>query len=148
MKSKPATVEQYLKALAPNDRVMVAAIRDLIRDRIADGFVETMAWGFPTWQVPESVSTATFDGEPLVYAAIDAEKRSCALYLTPLYNDSEAEADFRARWSSPSRRMVDLGTSCVRFRALKDLDLDLIGEVVGSMSVDEFVASYHRSTDR
>ena len=147
MKSRPATVEQYLKGLSPNDRKMVSTMRDLIRDRIADGFVETMSWGFPTWEVPLGRFAATFDGEPLVYAAVDAEKRSCALYLTALYNDSPAEADFRARWRSPSRRMVDLGTSCVRFRALTDLDLDLIGEVVGSMTVDEFIASYRRSKD-
>jgi len=147
MKAKPPTVAHFLKALSPSHRAMVSAVRDLILDRADGGFVETMQWGFPTYVVPLERFAGTYDGEPLVYAAINAEKRGCALYLMNLYNDSPAEADFRARWKSPSRRMVDLGTSCVRFRALPDLDLDLIGEVVASMTVDEFIESYHRDRD-
>ena len=145
-KGKPATVAQYLKACSPDDRVMLSAVREVILANLDNGFVETMAWGFPTYQVPTDTFVAP-DGEPLVYAALDAEKRSCAVYLLNLYNDSPAEADFRERWRSPSRRMVDMGTGVVRFRAVKDLDLDLIGEVVASMTVDEFIASYHRAKD-
>jgi hypothetical protein len=147
MASGPTTVNEYLKSLASNDRVIVNQVRDLIARTIDDDFIETLAWGFPTFQVPLDRATATYDGEPMVYAAIAAEKRRYALYLTPLYNDSPAEQDFRTRWRSPSHRMVDLGAGCLRFRAVKDLDLGLIAEVLGSMTVDEFIASYHRSND-
>ena len=147
MATTPNTVNEYLKSLASNDRVIVNQIRDLITRTIDDGFIETLAWGFPTFQVPLDRATATYDGEPMVYAAIAAEKRRYALYLTPLYNDSPAELDFRTRWRSPSHRMVDLGTGCLRFRAVKDLDVPLIAEVLGSMTVDTFVESYHRSKD-
>jgi hypothetical protein len=147
MAAKVSTVPEYLRAIASHDRVIVNAVRDLITANIAEGFIETVAWGFPTFQVPLDVATATFDGEPMVYAAIAAEKRRYALYLTPLYNDSPAELEFRTRWRSPSHRMVDLGAGCLRFRDLKDLDLALITEVVASMTVDEFVASYHRTKD-
>jgi hypothetical protein len=147
MAAKVSTVNEYLRSLASNDRVIVNQVRDLIASNVADGFVETLAWGFPTFQVPLDRATATYDGEPMVFAAIAAEKRRYALYLTALYNDSPAELEFRTRWRSPSHRMVDLGAGCLRFRALKDLDLGLIAEVLGSMNVDEFIASYHRSKD-
>jgi len=147
MAAKIRTVEQYLKDLASNDRLVVSTVRDLIRDNISDGFEETMAWGFPTFQVPLDRFADAVDGRPLVYAAIDAEKRRFGLYLTALYNDSPAELDVRARWRSPSRRMVDLGAGVMHFRALKDLDLDLIAEVVGAMTVDEFITSYHRTNE-
>ena len=144
MPAAPVTVTEYLKSISSNDRVIVNEVRALIASHVADGFIETLGWGFPTFQVPVERATATFDGEPMVYAAIAAEKRRYALYLTPLYNDSPAEIEFRTRWRSPSHRMVDLGAGCLRFRALKDLDLPLIAEVLGSMTVDEFIASYHR----
>jgi len=144
MPPKTRTVEQYLKSLSSNDRVIVQAVRDLIRTNLPEGIEETMAWGFPTFQVPLSRYADPVDGRPMVYAAIDAEKRNFVLYLTTLYNDSPAEIDFRARWRSPSRRMVDFGGGYLSFRALKDLDLDLITETITAMTMDEFIASYHR----
>jgi hypothetical protein len=145
-KAKPATVAQYLKECSPDDRVMLNAVRDVILANLDEGFVETMAWGFPSYQVPLQ-QHAEPDGAPLVYAAIEAEKRGCKVYLTSLYNNSPAEADFHQRWRSPSRRMVEFRAASVKFREIRDLDLPLIGEVVASMTPDEFVASYHRTKD-
>lgn len=146
MAPKTRTVEQYLKDLSSNDRVIVSALRDLIRKNMPAGLEETMAWGFPTFQVPLSRYADPVDGRPMVYAAIHAEKRNFVLYLTALYNDSPAEIDFRARWRSPSRRMVDFGAGYLSFRAIKDLDLDLIAETIAAMTMDEFIASYHRDS--
>jgi hypothetical protein len=38
-----------------------------------------------------------------------------------------------------------MGKSCVRFRGLDDLALDVVGEAIARMSVDEFIAVYERS---
>jgi hypothetical protein len=35
-----------------------------------------------------------------------------------------------------------MGKSCVRFTKLENLPLELIGETISSMSVDDFIASY------
>lgn len=145
-KPKPSSVPRYLTECSPADRVMLNAVRDVILANLDEGFVETMAWGFPSYQVPLDVYTEP-DGAPLVYAAIEAEKRGCKLYLTSLYNGSEAEAEFHARWKSPSRRMVEFRATAVKFREVRDLDLPLIGEFVAAMTPDEFVASYHRTKD-
>ena len=41
-----------------------------------------------------------------------------------------------------------MGKSCVRFRRLDDLPLDLIGQVIARTSVDDFLAAYERARDR
>lgn len=146
MVSKAPTVAQFLKECAPRDRKVLTTLRALMLDNLQPGFVETMAWGMPTYQVPVEQFVQA-DGEPLVYAALDAEKRGCAIYLTALYNDSPAEADFRRRWRSPSKRTVEFRTTSVHFRELRDVDLPLVAEFVRAMSPEEFVASYHRSKD-
>src|SRR6478735_5141036 len=138
MVSKAPTVAAFLKECAPRDRKMLTELRALLLDHLQPGFVETMTWGMPTYQVPVEQYVEP-DGQPLVYAALDAEKRGCAVYLTALYNDSPAEAEFRSRWRSPSRRMVEFRTTSVHFRELRDLDLPLIAEFAGSMTPDEFV---------
>ena len=41
-----------------------------------------------------------------------------------------------------------MGKSCLRFKHVDDLDLELIGEVIASTSVDEFIALHERSRPR
>ena len=38
-----------------------------------------------------------------------------------------------------------MGKSCLRFRNLDDLPLDLVAEVVARTTIDEFVDIYHAS---
>jgi hypothetical protein len=60
-----------------------------------------------------------------------------------LYSDSPQDQDFRARWAASGRKL-DMGKSCLRFKRLDDLDLDLLAEVVASTPVDTFLATYER----
>ena len=39
----------------------------------------------------------------------------------------------------------DVGMSCVRFRRLDDLPLDVVGDAVGSTSVQELIAQHERA---
>ena len=38
-----------------------------------------------------------------------------------------------------------MGKSCVRFRRLEDVPLDVVGEAIARTSVDDFIAAYERS---
>ena len=38
-----------------------------------------------------------------------------------------------------------MGKSCVRFKTLDDLPLDIIGETIAAVPVDEYIAIYERS---
>lgn len=137
-------MQQYLKNASPNNRVMLTAVREVILANLPDGYVESMSWGMPTYEVPLERFTDMYDPRPVAYVALEEEKRNCALHLRSLDGDSAPVQDFRARWRPPSRRRLDMAQSCIRFRALKDLDLDLIAEVVRATSVDEFIEGYGR----
>lgn len=45
----------------------------------------------------------------------------------------------------PTGRKLDMGKSCLRFKKLADLDLDLIAEVVASTSVEAFIEQYEKA---
>ncbi len=49
-----------------------------------------------------------------------------------------AQADFEAAYRATGKR-YDTGKSCVRFRSLADLPLELIGEAIAALPVAEFV---------
>ncbi|MCU0265999.1 MAG: DUF1801 domain-containing protein [Actinomycetia bacterium] len=147
MQSSAATPEEYLAELAPERRAVVAAVRDVVRRSLPDGYEEGMGWGMITWSVPLSRYPHTYNGQPLAYVSLAAQQRHYSLYLMGVYADSEAERDFRHRWEATGRRL-DMGKSCLRFRRLADLDLDLLGELVASTPVDAFVARYEHSRTR
>ena len=67
-----------------------------------------------------------------------------ALYLTNVYGDESVEKWFRARYIETGKRL-DMGKSCVRFRKLDDLPLELVGEVVAKTPIDEFIEVYKAS---
>ena len=93
----------------------------------------------PTHDATEYRCHNTYNGKPLMYAALAAQKNHMAVYLTGIYMDDDARADFEARYRATGKRF-DVGKSCVRFRKLDELPLDLIAESVAAIDVDTFVA--------
>jgi hypothetical protein len=61
-----------------------------------------------------------------------------AVYLTAIYMNEKASRDFEAAYRATGKR-YDVGKSCVRFKELEDLPLELIGKSIASLQVSEFV---------
>ena len=64
-----------------------------------------------------------------------------SLYLNNVYGDPETEAWFRDRYAASGKKL-DMGKSCVRFRHLDDLALDVIGETIARTNLRSFLAQY------
>lgn len=148
MGSQVATVDEYLDGLEPERREVVSAVRDIVNRAMPDGYEEGVSYGMIGWAVPLERYPDTYNGQPLGYVALAAQKRHYSLYLNCLYMGSVEEAEFRRRWTAASGRTLDMGKSCVRFRKLEDLDQDLIAETVASTPVDSFIEQYERSRAR
>ncbi|MGH8894988.1 MAG: DUF1801 domain-containing protein, partial [Actinomycetes bacterium] len=104
----------------------------------------SMALGMIMWSVPLPRFPDTYNGQPLCYASLAAQKRHNALYLMGLYADSEQDRSFRARWVADGRKL-DMGKSCLRFRRVEDLRMDLIEETVAATPPDALIAMHERA---
>ncbi|MCJ7624548.1 MAG: DUF1801 domain-containing protein, partial [Anaerolineaceae bacterium] len=102
------------------------------------GYVEAMNWGMIAYEVPLAINPITYNGKPLMYAALSSQKNHMAIYLTGIYMDDEARSEFEATFKATGKR-YDTGKSCVRFRSLDDIPLPLIGESIASFEAEEFV---------
>ncbi len=140
MRSEATTVEQYLSELPEERRETIATVRDVILEHLPEGYVEVMNWGMITYEVPLETCRDTYNGKPLMYAALASQKRHMAVYLTGIYMSDESRAEFETAYKATGKRL-DIGKSCVRFRRLDDLPLDLIGDSIAAIPCDEFVAS-------
>ena len=144
MQSGAKTVDEYLSELDDGRRDAIAAVRGVILDNLPDGYEEMMLFGMITYAVPLSVLADTYNGQPLMYAALASQKRHMAVYLTNVYADGSVEGWFRERYLATGKRL-DMGKSCVRFRKLDDLPLELVGEAIARTPVAEFVEIYKAS---
>ena len=136
-RSDASTPDAYI-AEQPADRAAeLSRVRDAVNAALPDGYVEGMAWGMICWEVPMAVSGPTYNGQPLAYVALGAQKNYNALYVP--YGSNDRSERFRRRFIASGRKL-DMGKSCVRFRKADDVDLDAVAELIGALSPDEFVA--------
>ena len=139
MRSRAVSVEEYLSELTEDRRSTVETVRRTILTHLPPGYEEAMNWGMIAYQVPLATYPDTYNGEPLLYVGLAAQKAHHALYLMGIYGDAGLR-----RWFEDEARALDarldIGKSCVRFRKLDDLPLDLVGRAVARLPVSEFVA--------
>lgn len=139
--STATTVDAYLAALPPERREVATALRALIRRHLPEGYAEAMTWGMPTYEVPLDRHPDTYNGKPLAYVAFAAQKNNYALYLMCVSSDGAQERTLREA-AAAMGTTLDMGKSCVRFRALDRLPLDAIGMLIASHPVDDCIALY------
>lgn len=138
MRSEAKTVDEYISALPEDRRQAILIVRQVILENLPQGFEETMNWGMISYQVPLSTYPDTYNGQPLMLAALASQKNHMAVYLTGIYTSEGSYKKFEEEYKTTGKRF-DVGKSCVRFRKLDDLPLPLIGKVIASLGVNELV---------
>lgn len=138
MRSSASTVEEYMGELPEERRAAIEAVRQVVLKNLPKGYEEVMNWGMITYQVPLETYPDTYNKKPLMYAALAAQKNHMSVYLTAIYMNEKASREFETAYRSTGKR-YDVGKSCVRFKELADLPLELIGESIASLQVSEFV---------
>jgi uncharacterized protein YdhG (YjbR/CyaY superfamily) len=138
MKSDAKTIQEYLTEMPDDRREDIKNVRKTILANLPEGYEEALNWGMITYQVPLNIYPDTYNKKPLMYAALANQKNHMAVYLTGIYMDEELNQDFENKYKETGKR-YDVGKSCVRFRKLEDLPLELIGESIGAISMEDFI---------
>ena len=146
-RSSAATVEEYLQELPPERAEALRSVRQVILDHLPPGYVEAMNWGMICYEVPLARCPDTYNKQPLMYAGLASQKRHMAVYLMCVYSHQGSRAEFEEKFRASGKKL-DMGKSCVRFRKLEDLPLEVIGETVAATSVEEYIQQYRESRTR
>lgn len=144
VQSTEKTVDGYLASLPPATRKEIDAVRKVVLKHLPKGYQEGMGFGMIGYFVPKSRLAETYNGLPLMYAALAAQKNYNAIYLMGVYSDEKRAKKFIDGFAKAGKKL-DKGKSCVRFKAADDLALDTIADTIASLSVDEYVAIYEKS---
>lgn len=144
MQSKAATVEQYLSELPPERREALEAVRAVILQNLDPDYEEGMQYGMIGYYVPHRVYPPGYHcdpRQPLPYACLASQKNHMSLSLMSVYAEGEHAEWFREQWKRSGKKL-DMGKSCIRFKKLADLPLDVIAEAIRRMPAREHIAHY------
>lgn len=145
MQSKAKTVSEYLKSLPKDRRDSLSLVRKEIKKNLPKEIVEVMNWGMISYELPLKIHPDTYNGKPLMYAALASQKNYMAVYLSNIYGDKKIQEWFEKEYKKSGKKL-DMGKCCVRFKKLEDLPVELIGKAIGKTSVKKFIEAYQRSS--
>ncbi len=152
MQSKASTVADYLSGLAPDRRAPIEAVRNAIRANLDQGYEEGMQYGMVGYYVPHRLFPAGYHcdpKQPLPFVALASQKNYMSLYLMGVYcgctegaGGETADARwFREAWAKAGKKL-DMGKSCVRFKKIEDVALDVIGEAIRRIPAKLYIERY------
>jgi hypothetical protein len=142
--SKATTVEEYLEELPDDRRKTLSKVRNVIRKHLPKGYEEAMTYGMISYQVPLERFPDTYNGQPLCYAALAAQKNFNTLYLMSAYGDPTRRRQLADAFKKAGRKL-DMGKSCVHFQNANDLPLADIGKLIASIPAEKWISVYEAS---
>ncbi len=78
---------------------------------------------------------------------LGSQKNHMAIYLCNVYGHKETETWFRKAFAASGKKL-DMGKSCVRFKKLEQLPLEVIGQVIARTPVDKYIACIEQILNR
>ena len=149
MQSQARTVDEYLRSLPPDRREAISAVRDVIRRNLDREYEEGMQYGMIGYYVPHSLFPAGYHcdpRQPLGFAGLASQKNHMAIYLMAQYVGDREGKRFRAAYEAAGKKL-DMGKSCIRFKKLDELALDVIGDAIRRMPARAWIEYYKSEID-
>lgn len=148
MQSTATTVEQYLNEL-PADRLnAMAALRKEIKKNLPKGFKEEMNYGMIGYVVPHSIYPGGYHCDPkmpLPFMNIASQKNFIAVYNMGMYADKDLLDWFVKEFAKSTTAKLDMGKSCIRFKKMDTIPFQLIGELAGKITVEDWIRKYEEA---
>lgn len=145
MQSSAGSVAEYLAGLPVDRREAINAVRQVIHDNLDRANIEEgMQYGMIGYFIPHRVYPAGYHcnpKEPLPFAGLASQKNHLSLYLMCVYGSEEESKQFQLKWAKTGKRL-DMGKSCIRFKKVEDLALDVIAEVFRKMTAKRYITHY------
>lgn len=142
-----ATVAAYLASLPQDRREALEAVRKVILANLDKDYEEGIQYGMIGYYVPHRVFPPGYHcdpKQPLPFASLASQKNHMGIYLMCIYGSPEQETWFKDAWAKAGKKL-DMGKSCVRFKKLSDIPLEVIGEAIKRVPAKKYIEHYQTS---
>lgn len=145
----PATsVEDYISKIPEERQEVFKKMFDTVTDNLPQGFKTGVSYGMVGWDVPLETYPPGYHcapGSALPFMGMASQKNFIALYHMGMYAKPELLDWFVEEFPMHSKRKLDMGKSCVRFKKIDDIPFELIAELSKKMTVDEWINIYENN---
>ena len=148
MKSDATTVEVYLQELPEDRKSAISQLRQTIKANLPPGFEEVMSYGMIGYVVPHSLYPDGYHCSPelpLPFINIASQKNFIAMYHMGLYANKELYNWFVSEYPKHVKTKLDMGKSCIRFKKIKTIPYELLGELCSRMTMKDWIDLYERN---
>ncbi|WP_396155699.1 DUF1801 domain-containing protein [Flavobacterium macrobrachii] len=148
MQSTAKTPSEYVDSLPDERKNVIENIRKTILDNLPKGFEETISYGMLGYVVPHSIYPSGYHCDPktpLPFISVASQKNFIAVYHIGIYADETLLNWFVAEYPKHCKTKLDMGKSCIRFKKVNDIPLDLLGQLVTKMTVQDWISLYENN---
>jgi len=145
MQSTAKTVNDYINELPEERQTAFLKLRESVLKNIPKGFEEQMSYGMLGYVVPHSIYPNGYHCTPklpLPFISIGSQKNFIVMHHLGLYANPKLLEWFTAEYPKHSKLKLDMGKGCIRFKKMDQIPFDLIGELAGKISVNEWIECY------
>lgn len=151
MKIEADSSEDYIKAIPEDRQEGFGKLRKMILENLPEGFEECMSYGMIGYVVPHSLYPDGYHCDtklPLPFINMASQKNFVALYHAGIYADEAVKDWFISAYPKHCKLKLDMGKSCVRFKKMDAIPFDLIAELAGKISVQDWINIYESKVKR
>lgn len=148
MQIQSISVEDYISQIPEERQEVFKKMFDTVNDNLPQGFKQGVSYGMIGWNVPLETFPAGYHctpGSPLPFMSVASQKSFIALYHMGMYAKPELLDWFVAEFPKHSKRKLDMGKSCIRFKKMDEIPFELIAELSKKMTVDEWINIYENN---
>ena len=143
--------EDYISQVPEERQETLKKLRKIINENLPEGFEEGIIYKMIGYYVPHSVYREGYHCDPktpLPFMSFASQKNSVNLYHSGIYAKKELHDWFVNEYPKHCKRKLDMGKSCIRFKYLEEIPLELIGELTRKMSCEEWIEIYESAIKR
>ena len=145
MQYTSTNIQDYFDQIPEERKEGFKRLFETFKNHLPKGFSEQISYGHVSFVVPFSIYPKGYHcdaSQPLPFISLASQKNHIAVYHMGIYMNNEILDWFVAEFPKYSKKKLDMGKSCIRFKKVEDIPFDLLGELASKISVDEYVNLY------
>ena len=148
MTSTANTPEDYINEVPQERKNAITKLRNVILENLPNGFKEEMSYGMIGYVVPHDLYPSGYHCNPklpLPFMSFASQKNSINFYHMGIYANKELYDWFIKEYANFSKKKLDIGKSCMRFKKEDDIPFELIGKLVSKMTAENWITTYENA---
>lgn len=145
MKKESQNLKDYLSKLPEDRQESFEKLYKTIKKNLPKGFSEEFSYGMPSFVIslkdyPDGYHCKADTALPFI--SIANQKNFIAMYHMGMYAKPEVLEWFQTEFPKHSKRKLDMGKSCVRFKKPEEIPFELIAKLAKKMTPKDWIETY------